>query len=137
MPAPMKGRWRSMLISLNVIQYLTLFLYLIDRFGSWKSRKLVNLFEKYSITLFERYKNKVKYWMTFNEINMLLHLPFMGAGIVLDEEENRNQVLYQAAHHQLVASAKAVKACHEIIPGAQIGCMLAAGMTYAYTSNPE
>ena len=110
---------------------------LIDRFGSWKSRKLVNLFEKYSITLFERYKNKVKYWMTFNEINMLLHLPFMGAGIVLDEEENRNQVLYQAAHHQLVASAKAVKACHEIIPGAQIGCMLAAGMTYAYTSNPE
>lgn len=110
---------------------------LIDRFGSWKSRKLVDLFEKYSITLFERYKDKVKYWMTFNEINMLLHLPFMGAGIVLHEGENRNQVLYQAAHHQLVASAKAVKACHGIIPDAQIGCMLAAGMTYAYTSNPE
>ncbi|GAA0313376.1 6-phospho-beta-glucosidase [Oceanobacillus sp. FSL W7-1293] len=110
---------------------------LIERYNSWESRKLVDLFEKYSITIFERYKDKVKYWMTFNEINMLLHLPFMGAGIVLKEGANRDQVLYQAAHHQLVASAKAVKACHEIIPDAQIGCMLAAGMFYPYTSNPD
>ncbi|MFC3418984.1 6-phospho-beta-glucosidase [Salinicoccus hispanicus] len=110
---------------------------LIKRFDSWKSRALVDMFENYSRTLFERYKDKVKYWMTFNEINMLLHLPFMGAGIVLKEGENRTQSLYQAAHHQLVASAKAVKACHEIIPDAQIGCMLAAGMTYPYSSNPE
>ncbi|GAB2532379.1 6-phospho-beta-glucosidase [Gracilibacillus alcaliphilus] len=110
---------------------------LVEKYGSWKNRKMVALFEKYARTIFTRYQGKVKYWMTFNEINMLLHLPFMGAGIVLHQDENRDQVLYQAAHHQLVASALAVKACHEIIPEAQIGCMLAAGMTYPYSANPD
>ncbi|ETT47564.1 6-phospho-beta-glucosidase [Paenibacillus sp. FSL H7-0942] len=111
--------------------------HLVESYGGWKNRKMIGFFEKYATTLFNRYKNKVKYWMTFNEINMLLHLPYIGAGIVLQDGENKDQVLYQAAHHELVASALAVKACHEIIPGAQIGCMLAAGMVYPYSSNPD
>ncbi|WP_117168179.1 6-phospho-beta-glucosidase [Paraliobacillus sediminis] len=111
--------------------------HLVEKYGSWKNRKMIGLYEKYTKTIFKRYQDKVKYWMTFNEINMLLHLPYMGAGIVINEGEDKNQVLYQAAHHQLVASALAVKACHEIIPDAKIGCMLAAGMTYAYSSNPD
>ncbi|WP_405169958.1 6-phospho-beta-glucosidase [Paenibacillus sp. FSL H8-0280] len=111
--------------------------HLVETYGGWKNRKMIGFFEKYATTLFNRYKNKVKYWMTFNEINMLLHLPYIGAGIVLQDCENKDQVLYQAAHHELVASALAVKACHEIIPGAQIGCMLAAGMVYPYSSNPD
>lgn len=110
---------------------------LVEKYGSWKSREMVYLFEKYAITVFDRYKNKVKYWMTFNEINMLLHRPYLGAGITLNDEENKNQVLYQAAHHQLLASALAVKAGHEINSDFQIGCMLAAGMTYPYTPNPD
>ncbi|SEL40908.1 6-phospho-beta-glucosidase [Paenibacillus sp. OK003] len=111
--------------------------HLVETYGGWKNRKMIGFFETYAKTLFNRYKDKVKYWMTFNEINMLLHLPYIGAGIVLQEGENKEQVLYQAAHHELVASALAVKACHEIIPGAQIGCMLAAGMVYPYSSNPD
>ncbi|MDT0123386.1 6-phospho-beta-glucosidase [Paenibacillus sp. RRE4] len=110
---------------------------LVKNYGGWKNRKMVEFFETYAKTLFTRYKNKVKYWMTFNEINMLLHLPYIGAGIVLEEGEDKDQVLYQAAHHELVASALAVKACHEIIPSAQIGCMLAAGMVYPYSSHPK
>jgi 6-phospho-beta-glucosidase len=110
---------------------------LVKNYGGWKNRKMVSFFETYAKSLFNRYKDKVKYWMTFNEINMLLHLPYIGAGIVLQEGENKEQVLYQAAHHELIASALAVKACHEIIPGAQIGCMLAAGMVYPYSSHPE
>ncbi|WP_145331611.1 6-phospho-beta-glucosidase [Paenibacillus xylanexedens] len=110
---------------------------LVKNYGGWKNRKMIEFFETYAKTLFTRYKNKVKYWMTFNEINMLLHLPYIGAGIVLEEGEDKDQVLYQAAHHELVASALAVKACHEIIPSAQIGCMLAAGMVYPYSSHPE
>ncbi|MDM5277037.1 6-phospho-beta-glucosidase [Paenibacillus silvae] len=110
---------------------------LVKNYGGWKNRKMVTFFETYAKTLFNRYKDKVKYWMTFNEINMLLHLPYIGAGIVLEEGEDKEQVLYQAAHHELVASALAVKACHEIIPSAQIGCMLAAGMVYPYSSHPE
>ncbi|WP_028588701.1 6-phospho-beta-glucosidase [Paenibacillus massiliensis] len=110
---------------------------LVEKYGSWRSRELVPLFEKYARTVLERYKNKVKYWMTFNEINMLLHLPFVGAGLTFQEGDNVKQIQYQAAHHQLVASALAVKACHELIPDAIIGCMLAAGSFYPYTCNPE
>ncbi|PGS51991.1 6-phospho-beta-glucosidase [Bacillus sp. AFS041924] len=111
--------------------------HLVEKYGSWKNRKMIDFYERYTKTIFERYKNKVKYWMTFNEINMLLHAPFIGAGIILKEGEDKNQILYQAAHHQLVASALAVKACHEIIPNSQIGCMLAAGTTYPYTCHPN
>lgn len=110
---------------------------LIGKYGSWKNRKLILLFETYSRTVFTRYKDKVKFWMTFNEINMLLHLPYLGAGLVFTENENRKQSQYQAAHHQLVASALAVKACHEIVEDGRIGCMLAAGMFYPYTCNPN
>ncbi|MDN4620904.1 6-phospho-beta-glucosidase [Paenibacillus sp. PsM32] len=111
--------------------------YLIEKYGSWRHRQLITLFEKYAKTVFARYQHKVKYWMTFNEINMLLHLPFLGAGLVFEEGDDVEQIKYQAAHHQLVASALAVKACHEMIPDAQIGCMLAAGSFYPFTCNPE
>lgn len=111
--------------------------HLIEKYGSWRNRKLVQLFEKYAKTVFTRYKSQVKYWMTFNEINMLLHLPFVGAGLVFDEGENQLQIQYQAAHHQLVASALAVKAAHEIIPDVKVGCMLAAGMVYPYSCHPD
>jgi 6-phospho-beta-glucosidase len=110
---------------------------LVKNYGSWRNRKLVTFFENYATTLFKRYKDKVKYWMTFNEINMLLHLPFVGAGLVFEEGEDKKQVKYQAAHHQLVASALAVKAGHEINPDMKIGCMLAAGQTYPYSCNPD
>ena len=76
------------------------------------------------------------YWMTFNEINMLMHLPFMGAGISIREGENELQVKYQAAHNELVASAMATKLAHEINPDFRIGCMLAAGQFYPYSCNP-
>ncbi|MFK9093067.1 6-phospho-beta-glucosidase [Bacillus salipaludis] len=110
---------------------------LIEKYGSWRNRKLVSLFELYAKTVFTRYKDKVKYWLTFNEINMLLHLPFLGAGLVFKEGDHRKQIQYQAAHHQLLASALAVKAAHDISPDAKIGCMLAAGSFYPYTCNPD
>lgn len=109
---------------------------LIKRYGGWRDRKLVAYYEKYARTLFERFKDQVKYWMTFNEINMILHLPFVGGGILFKEGENKLPILYQAAHHQLVASAKVTQIAHQIMPKAKIGCMLAAGATYAYSCNP-
>ncbi|MDK2802754.1 MAG: 6-phospho-beta-glucosidase [Oscillospiraceae bacterium] len=110
---------------------------LIKNYGGWRSRKLVGFYEIYTRTIFKRYHNQVKYWMTFNEINMLLHLPFVGAGLVFKDGDNQMQVKYQAAHHQLIASAIATKAAHEIMPKAMIGCMLAAGVVYPYTCNPD
>ncbi|MGX7349210.1 6-phospho-beta-glucosidase [Dolosicoccus paucivorans] len=110
---------------------------LIDQYGSWKSREVVYLFEKYAETLFRRFKGKVKYWISFNEINMLLHLPFMGAGIYFKKNENKDDVLFTAAHHELLASALATKKLREIDPEAQIGCMIAAGDYYPYSCDPK
>ncbi len=109
---------------------------LIRKYGGWKDRRMIDAYLKLCRILFERYGKKVKYWITFNEINMLLHMPFMGAGIYFEEGEDEEQVKYQAAHHELVASAKAVILAHELMPGAMVGCMLAAGNFYPYSSNP-
>lgn len=110
---------------------------LVEKFGSWKSREMIGCFLKYCRTLFERYKGKVKYWLTINEINMLLAFPFMAAGVRIEPGENEEKVKYQAAHHELVASALAVRLGHEIMPDAMIGCMLAAGNWYPYTCAPD
>lgn len=108
-----------------------------QEYGSWRSRKVIDAYIRYCEAIFKRFNGKVKYWMTFNEINMLMHLPFMGAGIMFKEGENETQVKYQVAHNELVASALATKLAKEINPENKIGCMLAAGNFYPYTSKPE
>ncbi len=112
-------------------------MHLIRKLGGWRDRKMTDCFERYCRTVFERYKNKVKYWLTFNEINMILHAPFMGAGLYFTPDDNEELIKYTAAHHELVASAKAVKLAHEMIPDSRIGCMLAAGQNYPYTCKPQ
>lgn len=112
-------------------------LYLITEYGGWRSREVIGFFERYATTLFKRYKNKVKYWLTFNEINGATHMPILGLGFSPESEETKLQDSFQGLHHQFVASAIAVKAAHEIIPGSQIGCMLIYAPTYSYDANPE
>ena len=110
---------------------------LIKKYGGWKDCRMIDAFLHLCDILFKNYGDKVKYWLTFNEINMLLHMPFMGAGIVFEEGEDEELVKYQAAHHELIASAKAVKLAHEMMPKAKVGCMLAAGQFYPYTCKPD
>lgn len=110
---------------------------LIKKYGSWRSRKMIDFYLKYCRTLFERFASKVKYWITFNEINMILHLPFMSAGLVFEENEDPKKTEYQAAHHELIASALATRLAHSIRPDIQIGCMLAAGDSYPYSCTPK
>lgn len=110
---------------------------LITRYGGWRSRKLIDAFVRYCRVLFLRYKGKVRYWLTFNEINMILHLPFVGGGLCFAKGENKDQVKFQAAHHQLVASAYVTKLAHETDPDYQIGCMMAAGEIYPYCCDPS
>lgn len=107
---------------------------LVKNYGGWGNRVTIELFERYARTVFIRYRDKVKNWLTFNEINMALHQPFTGVGLSADSTP---QQIYQAIHHQLVASAKAVKACHEIIPDARIGNMLLGGILYPLTCKPS
>lgn len=112
-------------------------MHLVKTLGSWKSRKTVECYEKLCEVIFSRYRDKVTYWITFNEINMMLHMPFGCAGILFEEGENPEQVKYQAAHHQLIASAKATEIAHRINPDIKVGCMLAGASTYPYTCAPE
>jgi len=107
---------------------------LVKQYGGWGSRQTIGFFERYARTVFTRYREKVKLWLTFNEINMSLHAPMTGVG--LPETSSKGEV-YQAIHHQLVASALAVKACHEIIPDARIGNMLLGGLMYPLTCKPD
>lgn len=110
---------------------------LVKKYGSWRNRKMIDFFERYAITVFERYKNKVKYWLTFNEINSVLIFPHIPTGIRLNPEENKEEVCYQAAHYQMVASAKAVIAGHKINPNFKIGMMMIYPTMYALTCKPE
>lgn len=112
-------------------------MHLVEEYGAWRNRKLVGFYENLCRVIFNRYKGLVKYWLTFNEINMILHAPFMGAGLYFEEGENKEQIKYQAAHHELLASAIATKIAHEVDPENQVGCMLAAGTNYAYSCKPE
>ncbi|MDF2879137.1 MAG: abgA3 [Clostridia bacterium] len=111
-------------------------LYLAEQYDGWRSRKLIGFYANYCQTVFTRYKNKVKYWLTFNEINSLFHAPFMSAGINTPKHELTEQDLYQAAHHELVASALATKIGHEIMPNAKIGCMILGITVYPLTPDP-
>lgn len=110
---------------------------LTQKYNGWVNRELVGLFEKYARVLFERYKGKVKYWITFNEMNMNLNSIYTGAGVLPDKVDNVEEAAYQASHHQFLASALAVKAAREIVPDAKIGCMINQIEPYARTTKPE
>lgn len=111
-------------------------MHLVREYGSWRNRKMVEFFTRYARTCFEAFDGLVKYWLTFNEINILLHSPFSGAGLVFEEGDHQEQVKYQAAHHELLASALATQIAHEVNPENQIGCMLAGGNFYPWSCNP-
>ncbi|PKM65845.1 MAG: 6-phospho-beta-glucosidase [Firmicutes bacterium HGW-Firmicutes-2] len=110
---------------------------LAKKYNGWTNRKLIGFYETYVRTLFSRYKDKVKYWLTFNEINSILHIPFMSGAVMTSKEELTKQDLYQAIHHELVASALATKIGHEMMPNAMIGCMVLAMPVYPLTPNPD
>lgn len=112
-------------------------LYLAEHYNGWANRKMIGFYERYVRTLFERFGGKVKYWLTFNEINSVLHAPFMSGGIHTPAEKLTEQELYQAVHHELVASALATKTAHEIMPDAKIGCMILSMPMYPLTPSPD
>ena len=112
-------------------------LHLAREYDGWRSRKLIDFYMNFCKVIFERYRGKVKYWLTFNEINSVLHQPLISGGILTPKEQLTKQDLYQAIHHELVASAKAVKLAHEIMPDSQVGCMILAMPTYPLTPKPE
>ncbi|MBR1628972.1 MAG: 6-phospho-beta-glucosidase [Lachnospiraceae bacterium] len=116
--------------------------YLTQEYGGWTNRKLVDFFVRYAETVMTRYKDKVKYWMTFNEINNQANMAndifgWTNSGIRYSQLDNPKQAFYQAAHHELLASALTVKKGHEINPDFWIGCMIAMVPYYPFSCDPK
>lgn len=111
--------------------------FLTKSYDGWRNRALVDYFDCFCRTVFTRYQGKVKYWLTFNEINALWNFPLMGAGVMTEKDCLSKQDLFQIAHHELVASAQAVKTAHEIDPQMQVGNMVLGIYNYPMTSNPK
>lgn len=117
-------------------------LHLAREYGGFRNRKVADFFAHFAETVFTRYKDKVKYWMTFNEINNQMDTDnpiflWTNSGVLVEEDENPEEVLYQVAHNELIASAKAVKIGKEINPSFEIGLMISHVAIYPYSSNPE
>ena len=116
--------------------------HLAKNYGGWTNRKLIEFFVRYAEVVMNRYKDKVKYWMTFNEINnqMAMATDIFGwtnSGIRYSQLENPKKEMYQAAHHELLASALVVKKGHEINPNFKIGCMCSFVPYYPFSCNPD
>lgn len=116
--------------------------HLVEKYGGWRNRKMITFFVRFAKVCFERYHNKVKYWMTFNEINNQANYEadvavFTNSGIIFEEGEDKERTVYQAAHYELVASAMAIKEGHAIDPSMMIGCMIAMTPIYPYSCNPD
>lgn len=116
--------------------------HLAKTYGGFRSREVVDHFVRYAEAVFTRYQDKVKYWMTFNEINNQKNtdvdiFAWTCSGVTFKEGENREEVMYQAVHHELVASALAVKAGHALNPDLKIGCMVSFVPIYPYSCDPD
>lgn len=112
--------------------------HLLTEYQGWYSKKVIEFFANYCRVLFERYHTKVKYWIVFNQINSLGGWgEFASLGMLEDEFDDWNSALYQATHHQFIASALAKKIANEIDPNMKIGLMLGDDATYPASCRPN
>jgi 6-phospho-beta-glucosidase len=118
---------------------------LVEKYNGWEGRELIELFERYCHVIFARYQGKVKYWLTFNEINagtmpmgtVLSTGTFRGYEGPVTTVPDKPQERYQALHHQFVASARVVKYAHEHYPEYKMGNMICFITSYPLTCNPD
>lgn len=121
------------IVPLVTLSHYELPLHLAQEYGGWTNRKLIGFYENFARTVFKHFQGRVQYWLTFNEINSILHFPIL-AGIMNTTDK---QDLYQAIHHELVASARVTKIAHEVDATNKIGCMILAMPRYPLTPNPD
>ncbi|MGI6111747.1 MAG: glycoside hydrolase family 1 protein [Bilifractor sp.] len=110
---------------------------LAKKYNGWTDRRLVGFFERYVRTVFERYKGKVHFFLTFNEVNSILETPFTSGGISTPKDQLSLSDLYQAIHNEMAASALATKIAHEIDPEIKVGCMVLSMPVYPLTCSPD
>ena len=111
---------------------------LTETVNGWEDPVVIDYFLNYTKFLIDEYKQEVKYWLTFNEINMICWSPYLGGGLFVEKSKrNRLSCIHQALHHQFIASALTVKYAHDTAPGILIGNMTQRSQTYPLTCKPE
>lgn len=130
-----EARKNGMQIMITISHY-EMPLHLADKYGGWKSRKMIDFYTKFVTAMVSRWKGIVNYWLTFNEIGNNIHkMEWMTAGI--DPKTSTLQDVYQASHHQFVASSLAVKVIHEIDPCAKVGSVIEYKTIYPMSCDPK
>ena len=110
----------------------------LDERGSWSNPESVQWFEDFAEILFKTFGDRVKYWLTINEQNVLTLMgPVIGTLHIPDDTTNIKKEIYQQNHHQLVAQAKAMILCHRIIPDALIGPAPNISLVYPASIKPK
>ena len=118
---------------------------LVEKYSGFSDRRVIDMYVRYAQTVMTRYKDKVTYWLTFNEMNFgtmgrgeltTLGMNPKDEAIYPNGQTENEKVRFQALHHALVASAKVVKLGHDINPDFKIGCMICHITSYPLTPNP-
>lgn len=122
---------------LITISHFEMPLNLVTEYGGWLNRKLITFYTRYCKVLFKRFGHKVKYWLTFNELNLITLSGYMLGGILSDKVDNMIEAQYQVAHHQFVASSIATKIARETNDNILVGAMLGRDEYYPLTCKPE
>ena len=118
------------------IQHYDIPVSLVEKYGGWKHRRLVDLFVRYVKVLFTEFGDMVDYWLPFNEINAARFAHWDGISVLIDETEDMETTIYQSLHHQFVANAKIVRMAKQMLGRNNIGAMIAAFTIYPGTCKP-
>jgi len=122
---------------LITISHFDMPLVLIEKYGGWSDRKLIDLYVQYCKVLFQHFKGRIKYWIPFNEINMSVKAGAKTLGIIDEGQDNYEEMLFQGLHHQFLAASIVTKLAHDIDPANKVGSMVAYFTTYPHTCKPE
>ena len=125
------------MVPLITISHYEMPLNLTLNYKGWYSREVIEFFERYCKTLFDRYGDRVKLWIVVNQINLIVHESFNHLGVAEDVVENVLEAKYQAVHNEMVACARATRYGHSLNKDLQIGMMLCGGPSYPASSKPE
>lgn len=123
-------------------------LHLMTEYNGWSNRKVIDFYLRYCGTIFRRYGGRVKYWLTFNEINNLFRRPFAAGGVLPGktdpekkyfDENYTEKEMHQALHNTMLANALSVRMFHTLVPDGKIGCMMAGSHAAVYpaTCSPD
>jgi len=103
--------------------------------GGWESRATIEHFIRYARTCFEHFGDRVKWWLTINEQNLLARKDKIMHPQGEGDERERSR--HRMNHHMFLANARAVSLCHELLPDARIAPTIAWLPSYPATAHPD